>query len=202
MTARPIAFDVIEDCVTAWVTRASGLDDQHIFWSHQFGTRNDDSPYIVMQFPEVRRYGKDWSRLDATDRANPVMITEGPRTLNLYIQCFGNSQIGDESAKSILETICALVNAPSQQKLFRAAKIGIGVISNITSPYGSENFEPRSYVNIEVNCGATLREPVSLIEHVEVTINAGPIIRIPKFVEAKAEITTDDASADGSGSVT
>lgn len=203
MTARPIKFTEIEAAVTEWVMTAAGLDDQHVWWSHLYGRRNTDSPYIVLGWPTIRRYGKDWARFDnTTDPSNPVMVIEGPRTLNLYIQCYGDQQSGDEAAKSILETVCARVNLPSQQKKFRAAHIGIGVISDITSPFGSESFEPRSYCNIEVNCGATLREPISTIERVEVSINEGPILRVPPFIEGETDETTADAGVTGTGSVT
>src|SRR5262245_40023776 len=120
-----ILWKNIEDAIRAWVKSASGLDDQHVIWAHQTGTR-PSSTFIDIALGDLLPIGTTDELLTTYHSGAPVgqeieIKARGQREFGVTIQCFGAPVTGNSSARAILSKVQTALSAPTPRAALHVA---------------------------------------------------------------------------------
>lgn len=205
-----IPWTAVEEAIAKLCQLGAELPEKKVVWTGEYPPRAN-FPCITLSAPFVRRHGRDWRTTTKTP-SGIVTKSTGQRTVVVQVQAFGAMGNDAESPRSMLETIIAKIEGfASFRAIVKAAGIGIGPVSDISSPTASEEFEPRAFMTIDVHVGAEVAEPGFIIERAEVTVLAKESGTGATLAESTAwvpspgnvlEETLDDATVTGTGTVT
>lgn len=94
----------------------------------------------------------------------------GMRELNIGIQCYGSSAVGDTNPIAVLNNVISAARRPLNVARFNAAKIGFlgnDAIVNIGTAMGSAKWDSRAAVNVRFSVAQESVEYGTFIETVE-----------------------------------
>jgi hypothetical protein len=92
---------------------------------------------------------------------------EGPRVLQLQLECFADDVIGSAQPQAILDRVVMGAHLPSVAEALIAARVAVGRAGRIVPLPGIEAFALRAAVQVPVHVAAQVSEPGYLIERVE-----------------------------------
>lgn len=179
-----IQWQAIEDQLTAWVRRASGLDDQHVILGRLGGDRPAE-PYIELLIQDLVRTGRDWKRKEVNPAALPLpapgvagagnelrIRRQGPRTSRLRVQAFGAVNSGVAPLALLSDVVASIDDEAATLDIGDPAVPGSGVgIGNVGTVLTAESrrsqlLVPRAYVDITLHLASEVVSYTTYIESI------------------------------------
>ena len=162
-----IDWTTAENAIHAWVVTATGLNADHVIWTHQAGPR-PSTPYISMTVTAITKVGRDWTTVLENTGGGPgeeiLLRSRGHRYATISFQAFGPGSI------SILTDLVG--SAPLFTVSLNTAGLGyagFGTLNFIGDARLGDFLEPRAVVDTQFHLKSQLDIPETIIETVEIT---------------------------------
>lgn len=172
-----MAWSDIESALRYWVKASTGLDDAHVIWAEQAGTRPEGS-FATLKLGPILAMG-------AYDEIDPVydsdndelhLTVRGLREFSVSAQFFTGATTGNANGRALASKAQTGLVLPAIRAEFEDAGFSIfdaGRITNITELVGFK-FEGRALLEIRGYAGEEAIEVATFIEEVETENYMGP----------------------------
>ena len=171
-----ILWSTVESALHTWVTKASGLDNQHVIWAKQRTGKFPDTTFIDIELGDMTSIGAFDYEIDSTNLGAPAgqEITQtvvSQREFPVILTAWSDTVIQDNTARQILSIVQASLSLPSV--ITALAQAGLSSFDpgtiQVINPLGYEHFEGRAILEARFYINETVSETVGYIKTAQIT---------------------------------